>query len=149
MPTTSPRALTSGPPELPDEIAASVWIKPVEERAVGADGAIERRHDAERDRRVAVEAERETDRDDLVAETDAVGIGEHGRVEVVAAHPQEREIVAGIGGEQPRLARFGFAGEPHTDLGRAVHDVGVGEDLAVGRDDHAGADRLATRRRRR
>jgi hypothetical protein len=28
MPTTSPAALTSGPPELPDEIAASVWIRP-------------------------------------------------------------------------------------------------------------------------
>ena len=28
MPTTSPAALTSGPPELPDEIAASVWMSP-------------------------------------------------------------------------------------------------------------------------
>ena len=29
MPTTSPRILTSGPPELPDEIGASVWINPL------------------------------------------------------------------------------------------------------------------------
>ena len=42
MPTTWPRALTSGPPELPDEIAASVWIRPsrasplpIEHRPVG------------------------------------------------------------------------------------------------------------------
>ena len=27
MPITSPRMLASGPPELPEEIAASVWIK--------------------------------------------------------------------------------------------------------------------------
>ena len=68
----------------------------VEECSVGADRAIERRHDAERDRRVAVEPEREADGDDLVAEAHAVGIGERGCCEAVAVHPQQGEVVADI-----------------------------------------------------
>ena len=34
IPTTSPAALTSGPPELPELIAASVWMRPVERAAL-------------------------------------------------------------------------------------------------------------------
>ena len=34
MPTTSPLALTSGPPELPWLMAASVWIAPAMEKPV-------------------------------------------------------------------------------------------------------------------
>ena len=37
MPTTSPAALTSGPPELPELIAASVWIRPVSVPWLGLD----------------------------------------------------------------------------------------------------------------
>ena len=133
MPTTSPAALTSGPPELPDEIAASVWISPSRKTSPWADRAIERRDDAERHRRFTVEAECESDRHHVVAEADAAGVGERGGLEAVAAHPEQRKVVATIGGEQVDLARLGLAGQPHADLGRPVDDVGVGEDLSVGR----------------
>ena len=59
MPTSSPRALTSAPPELPALIAASVWMKSsnvrhVEPASGGAD-------DAHRDR--LAQAERVADRE--------------------------------------------------------------------------------------
>ena len=116
----------------------------VEELAIGADRAVERRHDAERDRRVAVEPEGEPDGDHVVTEVDAVGIGKGGRLVPVAGHAQQGEVVAGVHGEQVRFARFGLTGEAHTDRRRAVDHVGVGEDLAVGGDDHPGAECVAT-----
>ena len=133
MPTTSPAALTSGPPELPEEIAASVWIRPSRIGLVGTDRAVERRHDAERHRGIAVETEGETDGDDLVTEMHAARVGETGGIEAVAVHAQQCEVVPGVGGEQVRLAWFGLTGETDADRRRTLDDVGVREDFAVAR----------------
>ena len=78
MPTTWPAALTSGPPELPELIAASVWIRPSSVALLGVDRAVERRHDALGHRRAALEGEGVADGDDLVADGDVAG-GERGR----------------------------------------------------------------------
>ena len=117
----------------------------VEERSLGSDRPVDGRHDAERDRRVTVEAERESDRDDFVTDAHTAGIGEHRGVEVVTAHAEQCEVVARVAREESGLAWLGLTGEAHPDLGGPVDDVGVGEDLAVGGDDHSGPDRLSTR----
>ena len=56
---------------------------------------------------------------------------------------QQGEVVAGVGGDELGDDRLGLARQPDTDLGRPVDDVGVGQDLAVGGDDDAGADGTA------
>ncbi len=77
MPMTSPRELSSGPPELPGLMAASVWMAssmgcPL--RADGADGG----DDAAGER--AAEPERVADGIDPLADDEAVGFGQAWRV---------------------------------------------------------------------
>ena len=141
MPTTWPAASTSGPPELPDEIAASVWISPSRTspvRVAGLQRAPDGGHDAGGDRRVAVEVEREADRHHLIADADGRGVGERDGSEVLTyVDLQQREVVAAVGGDECRRGRLGVAGEADMDVGGALDDVGVGEDLAVLRHDDA------------
>ena len=67
IPITRPSASSSGPPELPLLIAASVWIAPSMPNVVGRlDRAVERADDPARDR--AGETERAADRDHRVAD---------------------------------------------------------------------------------
>ena len=56
---------------------------------------------------------------------------------------EQGQVVVGIGGDHRGRRRLGVAGEAHTHVLGAGDDVGVGEDLTVGRDDHTRADRLA------
>ena len=81
----------------------------VERAVLGDHRAVERRHDAERDRRLAVEVEREADRHHLVADTDRAGFGEASGREPGPGDAQEREVVADVDGDQPRVARLGLA----------------------------------------
>ena len=140
------------PPGGVDERAAGVprrdrrvgLDQPVERPAVlGDDRAVDGRHDPERHRRLAVEVEGEPDRQHLVTQPDFGGRGERDRREVVGVDAQQGEVVAGVGCHELGLRRFGLAGEADADLGRPLDDVGVGQDLAVGGDDDAGADRAA------
>ena len=143
MPTMRPWASTSGPPELPDEMAASVWISPSSAPSLGAEGAVERRDDAERDGGLAVEVEGEPDGDHGIAELDLGRRGERHRNEVVAVDAQQGQVVAGIGGDELGLGRLGLTRQAHPDGGRALDDVGVGQDLAVLADRDARSHRSA------
>ena len=143
MPTTCPRALTSGPPELPDDTAASVWIRSLQRPGLGGERAIERRDDAEGDRGVAIEIEGVADRQHLVAKANVVGCGERCRAQAGGIDAQQRQVSRWIGGDDRRLARLAFAVEPDMHGLGVADDVGVGDDLAVGRDDQTGADALA------
>ena len=129
-----------------DDLAGSVDERPAgvtrRDRGVGLDESVERtvlrhhravesRHDAERDRRLAVEVEREADRHHLVADTDRAGFGEASGREPGPGDAQEREVVADVDGDQPRLAWFGLPRQPHPDLRRIDDHMRVGDDLAV------------------
>ena len=110
----------------------------VEEAAVGADRAVERRDDAERHRGIAVEIEGEPDGDDLV--TEHVSGRRNWRLEA------RRRSCARVPGRCRRrrragsAARFGLAGEPDADRRRTLDDMGVRQDFAIGGDDDARAD---------
>ena len=85
MPTTAPVMSTSGPPELPGLIAASVWIAGYVVElpcVVGADvdRAVQRADDAAGDGRV--EAERRADRDDALADAEVGRLADRRRREV-------------------------------------------------------------------
>ena len=58
------------------------------------------------------------------------------------------QVVAAIGGDDGGVDRLGLAAEADVDRRGPVDDVGVREDLAVGRHDDAGADGAAELRRR-
>ena len=68
MPTTSPSALTSGPPELPGLMAASVWMRCSRRPPAVVDRAVLGRDDAAGDARLAAEVEGVADGDHVVAD---------------------------------------------------------------------------------
>ena len=105
--------------------------------------AVESRHDAERDRRLTVEIEREADRHHLVANADRVGIGEASGREPGPGDAEERKVVADVDRDQSRLAWFGLPGQSHADLRSIGDHVSVRDDLTIRRRDDATADRLA------
>ena len=83
MPTTWPAALTSGPPELPGLMAASVWMRPSRATPSAVEVAVLGRHDAAGDGGLAAEVEGVADGDHLVADLEVVGRAELGGHEVV------------------------------------------------------------------
>ena len=70
MPMTSPAALTRAPPELPELMAASVWIRPSSDPGLGRDGPIDGGHDALGDGEAAFEGKGVADRDGVVTDRD-------------------------------------------------------------------------------
>ena len=82
IPTTSPRVLISGPPELPGLMAASVWIiwTEVPAHALERDVAPHVGHDADR-HAVVAEAERVADGHHPLADLELVGVAERQRRE--------------------------------------------------------------------
>ena len=119
----------------------------VEGALLGDDRAVERRHDAERH---ASGRRRGRGRTRSPATSspmrDLRRRCERHRLEVVAVDAQQGEVVAGVGGDdrRPSIGSVSPARRTWIDVG-AVDDVGVREDLAVGGDDHAGADGAALR----
>ena len=79
-PMTRALASSSGPPELPGLIGASVWMTFSMRKPLGAWISRPEAGDDPRRRR-AVQAERVADRDGLVADLDEVGVREHERVQ--------------------------------------------------------------------
>jgi len=137
MPTTSPRRLNSGPPELPLLMAASVWMK----SSVGAraDIAVAGGDDAGCDG--AAEAERVADSDDPLA--DFGGIRRrprNGRQRIAGLELQQGQVDGFVGTDQlgPEHAAIR---QDDVDLVCAFDDVVVGDDIAGGVDDEAGAKR--------
>ena len=116
-PTTAPLASSSGPPELPGLIAASVWMTPVIVDAVGSlDVTADRRDDAARE--CLREAERAADRVDRVADLDAGSSASRSGVSSPAAGVdlQHGEVLAGVAAEDLRGARRAVGAELHRDL---------------------------------
>ena len=142
MPTTSPSALTSGPPELPGLAAASNWMRLLHALLafLREDSRARPETTPERDRRA--DAERKADRDHLVAGAKVGGRAQRRRHEVVGqdARPDDREVVLGPRADDDGLG-LGAVGEDDLELLRRRRDVQVGEDRALVDDDDAGADR--------
>ena len=141
MPTTRPRLSTSGPPELPGLIGVSVWIRPVSggwprrgrQRAVdgaddaGGDGPAQAVGVADRDDQLA-DAHR---RRDQLGDRQRRGGGD----------AQDGDVDRGVAKLDQRRAAASVA-QANDDRGRALHDVGVGDDAAGGVEDDAGAGAL-------
>ena len=91
-PTTSPRPLTSAPPELPG-IECRVGLdqvvdQPAAVSSAGGERAAERRDDAGRDR--SLEAVRVPDRDDELADSKRLRLPEHRGLQAVRLRAQDR-----------------------------------------------------------
>ena len=143
MPITSPASFSSGPPELPGLIGASVCstlsiVKPF--------GAVIWRCSAEITPVVSV---RSRSNGLPIASTgsptcDGARVAERQRMQrqPVGRDPQDREIVRGVLADHLRFDRLAFF-EAHRDLDRVLDDVIVGQDRAVGVDHDARAGVLA------
>ena len=130
-PITRPAASSSGPPELPGLIAASVWMTSSIAKPLGrGDAALERGHDAGGER--ALEPERVADRDRRVADADGAGVAERERVQVdlLGVDRQHREVGVGVLADHARRDRA-VVGEGDADVERGGDDVRVGEDVAA------------------
>ena len=142
MPTTWPAALTSGPPELPGLMAASVWMRPSSVTPSAVEVAVLGRHDPAGDGRLAAEVEGVADGDHLVADLEVVGRAELGGHEVVdVLHLDQGEVVVGGAADQ-RGRVLAAVGEHDGDVADAADHVGVGEHEPVGAEDDAGAGAL-------
>ena len=132
-PITSPAMLTSGPPELPGLIAASVWMKSKPGAATSQRGAFPA-HDAEGDR--LLEPEGMAQRQHQLADAEAVRIPEVG-------DRQARRLDLDQGQVHPVVladeASFEAAavGELHLDALGIAHDVGIRHQIAVLPDEEA------------
>src|SRR5712691_3820271 len=106
-----------------------------------------RRDDADGDG--PIEAERIADGDGPLADAKLVGVPEHGRRQRARARVDldDREIRLRIAAHEG-CGEFAVVGQPHLDVDRAFHDVGVGQDIAAGIHDdaRAGRARLLPRR---
>src|SRR5947209_12427621 len=109
--------------------------------AVAADRlvAVEARDDTDRDR--LLQRERLADRDRPLAglQLRAVGELDRGRQLRVVVDLHEREIRAGVGGEQPPRDAVAVREDDRDPADAARNDVGVGHDQAVARVDEARA----------
>ena len=142
MPITWPSRLTSGPPELPGLIEASVCRKSVNETRPSPppDGAAARREHAGGHR--VGEAERVADRDHRLAHHQVARAPERRRGEPLAGYLEHREVGVAIGAQN---LRFELAAVAHGDEDprRPFDDVIVGDDETGAVDDQARAQRLA------
>ena len=88
MAMTRPCESTSGPPELPGLIAASVWItSPRNPRVARLEVAVQARDDPARHAETSLERERVADRHDVVADLHLVGVAELDGREVRCPRP--------------------------------------------------------------
>ena len=137
MPTTSPAAVTSGPPEFPGLSAASVWMTlSISRPDPGAQRTAERADDARSDR--ALKAERVADRDDQLADPQPARIAEPREGGRLALEPQHGKIRVGVVADQSRR-ESAPVGKGRLDLARAADHMAVGQNIRVGGKDDAGA----------
>ena len=96
----------------------------------------QRRHDAHRDRLPDVERIADCQHD--VADPQRLGSPKRDGGQVLQVHLKNRQIGVGIGTDQVRR-HAPAVGQRHRDLVAGLHDVVVGQDVAVRRGDNAGA----------
>src|SRR5438046_1664822 len=102
----------------------------------GAHGAPERAHHARRHGRA--EAERVADRDHELPDAEPARAAELGVGKSAPVDREDREIGGLVGADERRRERAAV-GQGDADALRAAHDVGVGEEIAVGREKDARA----------
>ncbi len=95
------------------------------------------RDDAGRDR--VFEVERRADRDHPFADADLAGIADAQAGQVARVDLQQGDVAALVGAQHLGL-EFAPVGERDDDLVRALDHVGIGQHVAVVRDDETGAD---------
>ena len=140
-PTTRPNWSSSGPPELPWLIGASVWITFGIVRPLGAlDVAAECADDAGGHR--AVEPERISDRVDGIADLDLARCFEAERMQRGrrSLHLDDRDVCGRIGGDDRGGRRHAVA-KADANCRGALHDVVVGDDVALSIDHEPRAER--------
>ena len=138
IPMTSPFRFTSGPPELPGLMEASVWMKfsyvamPTSERPVAlmtpdGDGL--------------VQPEGVADGDGPLPDTERVRVPErrHRQRMLVGLEAHHRQVRLGVGAED-LAAVLALVREPDDDLIRSLDDVKVGEHEAALVEDDPGAE---------
>ena len=145
-PITRPSASSSGPPELPGLIAASVCSTPEMVKPLGDSMS---RLSAEMMPLVTVPW-RPNGLPMAIAGwpgSTLLGIGQRERLDaaldLARVDVEQREVGGGIGADDLGVDRVAVLGEAHGDLARALHDVVVGDDRAVAADHEAGAGGLA------
>ena len=89
------------------------------------------------------DAERVADGEHDVADLRVVGVAERRGLEVGRGDFHEREVARLVGADDFRVERASVV-QIDVNLVRAVHDVVVGQDVAVARDDHARAETVLT-----
>ena len=144
MPMTSPRMFSSGPPELPGLIAASVCSISFDAAVGHRERPLGRADDADADR--VREAERVADRHHPVARLPSA-TSRRTWLPAAACFGFSVSWISAlsVSGSRPITfavyVRLVVAVEDDLDLGRVLDDVVVGEDEAVLADDEAGARR--------
>src|SRR5206468_12704039 len=93
------------------------------------------------------DAERVAHREDNVAHTNAVGVAKGKRVKIGRVDLDERQIARLVGADYFRVERAAVA-QFDADLVRAVDDVVVGQNVAVGRRNDARSEAALLERRR-
>ena len=138
MPTTSPRASTSGPPELPGLMAASVWMNSPGLLRFGGVRIrpIHRAHDSARYREAKSVGIAEGQHSLTGPDFLRVAPGSAGQIR--GAHLQDSKVGQRIGANQFRFHYAAIAGG-HADVDRSIDHVVVGDDVSVRRDHHAAA----------
>ena len=147
---TRPRSSSSGPPELPGLIGASVWmtlsiVKPL--------GAWIVRPRPEMMPAVAVRS-RPSGKPMAIALSPTVTLSESANVSglscrsVVGVDPQDGEVGGRVGADHLGVDAATLVVEDDLHLVGALHDVIVGDDRAVGGDDEATAGGPAPARER-
>ena len=139
MPTTSPRASTSGPPELPGLMAASVWMNCPGLRASSREGF--GRFSALTMPRVTVKRNPNglPKASTVCPGMQLGGIAPRNAGEVLAFDLDHGQIGQRIGADHLGGQHAAIV-HGHANVDRAIHHVVVGDDVAIGRNDDAAAD---------
>src|SRR5581483_4412411 len=136
MPMTSPRRFSSGPPELPGLMEASV-----DEVLVGRDpdvGAPDGADDADGDR--LIEPERIADGNGPFPHAESVGVAERGDTQLpIRVELDDRQVGLRVGADDAS-AHLLLGCKPHGDAVGALDHVEVGEHVAALVDDDARAE---------
>ena len=144
IPTTSPRTFTSGPPEFPGLMAASVCMNSPGLRASSDEGLgrFKRADDAARYRKAESEGVAESQNGLAGMQLRGIAPGRVGQV--MAVDLDDRQVGQRVGahhfgGQNPAIAHG------DANVGRAIDHVVVGDDISVGRDDDPVPNPCSTR----
>ena len=136
MPTTFPAASSSGPPELPGLMAASVWMRFVSDWLPSVRiGAALGRDDAA-GHGIRIRAERAADGDDQLADLERIGLADRRGREAGRVDLDDREVGQRVDAVD-RARQHAAVLQLDVELLATLDDVVVGEDPAVRVEDDA------------